>query len=356
MGEVTGFDVPGRRVLLAGGELPYDTLVLATGAENNYFGNNQWQPFAPGLKSVEEATDVRRRIFSAFEHAERIADPKERQAWLRFVIVGGGATGVELAGAIAEISRDTLRNDFRTIHPEESEILLLEGSPRVLPPFTPDLSEKAERALIHLGVRPRTGVRVTAIDADGVTFHGPNGDQRVEAKTVLWAAGVHASPLGQKLAGQLGLEVDKGGRLTVTPDLSLPGHPEILVLGDLAHCIQDGKLLPGQCPVAMQQGWYVGKTMEARAKGLPLQPFRFHDKGTMATIGRAAAVADLGFIRFDGLIAWLAWLFIHLLYIAGFRNRLLIALQWGFQYCTFNRGARLITGEAKPAAPPRPAQ
>jgi NADH dehydrogenase len=345
MEEVTGFDVARRRVLTQEGMVEYDTLVLATGAENFYFGHDQWEQFAPGLKSIEEATKIRRRILMAFENAEKEPDPATRRNWLRFVIVGGGATGVEMAGAISEIARDTLRGDFRNIRPEESEIILIEGSPRVLPPFAPELSDKAERTLIRLGVRPRTGLRVVSIDEDGVSVEGVGGRERIDAKTVIWAAGVKASKLGKLLADAAGVETDRTGRVPVGPDLSMPGRPELLAIGDVAHFEQDGKPLPGVAPVAMQQGRHVAKVVRARLEGKPAPAFRYFDKGTLATIGRAAAVADIRGWRFSGLAAWLTWLFVHLMYIVGFQNRVLVALQWGFEYFTFNRGARLITSE-----------
>jgi NADH dehydrogenase len=349
--EVTGFDVARRRVLIHDGMVEYDTLVLATGAENSYFGNDQWEQFAPWLKSIEEATRIRRRILLAFENAEREPDPMVRRKWLRFVVVGGGATGVEMAGAISEIARDTLRGDFRNIRPEESEIILIEGSPRVLPPFAPELSEKADRKLIQLGVRPRTSLRVVSIDEDGLAVEGSRGRERIDAKTVVWAAGVKASKLGKLLANATGVETDRGGRVPVGPDLSIPGRPEILVIGDVAHFEQDGKPLPGLAPVAMQQGRHVAKVVKARIQGKPAPAFRYNDMGTMATIGRAAAVADIKGLRFNGLLAWLTWLFVHLMYIVGFQNRVLVALQWAFEYFTFNRGARLITREAAAEVP-----
>jgi len=352
MGEVTGFDPAGRRVTLADGDVPYDTLVVAAGAESHYFGNHEWEAFAPGLKTIEEATEIRRRIFEAFEHAEREPDETMRRAWLRFVVVGGGPTGVELAGAISEIARDTLKDDFRSIHPEEAEILLLEGETRVLPPFPPDLSDRAERALIGLGVRSRTGVRVTKIDENGVVMATSEGERRIDAHTVIWAAGVRANSLGKLLAEALGASTDRGGRVVVNPDLTVTGHPNVFVIGDLAHCIgDDGKPLPGVAPVAMQQGRYVARNLICRLDAVAPGDFRYRDKGTLATIGRNAAVADFGRIHMDGFLAWLAWLFIHLLYVVGFRNRVLVALQWGFQYLTFNRGARLITGVVQPVRP-----
>ena len=357
MAEVTGFDVPNRRIWLAGPDsaLDYDTLIVAAGAENYYFGNDAWAGFAPGLKTIEDATEIRRRILGAFEAAEREPDPGQRRDWLRFIVIGAGPTGVELAGAIAEIARDTLRHDFRAIRPEESQILLLEGGARVLPPFQPVLSAKAERALIEIGVRPRTGVRVTAIDAEGVTVESVGGGvEKIRARTVLWAAGVKASRLGQLLAAATGAETDRSGRIRIGPDLSLHGHPEILVLGDMALFEQDSKPLPGVSPVAMQQGWHSAKVLAARLAKRTSPPFRYHDKGSMATIGRASAVVDLGFIRFGGFLAWLTWLFVHLLYLVGYRNRLLVAIQWALQYSTFNRGARLITGSGAGPSPTRP--
>jgi NADH dehydrogenase len=363
LAEVIRIEVPRRTIHLDGGAgLRYDTLVVAAGARNYYFGNEGWEKWAPGLKSIEDATEIRARILGAFEAAEREEDPAIRKEWLRFVVVGAGPTGVELAGAIAEISRDTLRGDFRRIRPEESEILLLEGSPRLLPAFQPDLSANAERALFSLGVRTRTGMRVTAIDSGGVNLSGSRGPERIASRTVLWAAGVRMSPLGEEIAAQTGAETDRSGRVRVEADLSIRNHPEILVIGDLAHFEQDGEPLPGLCPVAIQQGWHVRKVIAARAAGQPAPAFRYSDKGTMATIGRNKAVADLGFVRFGGRLAWLAWLFIHLLYIVGFENRVLIALKWGFQYLTFNRGARLITGAGAAAisrdrsAPGKPSQ
>jgi NADH dehydrogenase len=352
LAEVTDFDPAHREVILQNGRLAYDYLILATGAANHYFGHGEWPAHAPGLKTIEDATEIRRRIFTAFEQAEQEQDPERRRSWLRFVVVGAGPTGVEMAGAISEIARDTLRGNFRLIQPEEAEILLLEGASRVLPAFPEDLSLKAERSLIGLGVRPRTGVRVNAIDPAGVSFAGPHGAQRIESRTVIWAAGVRPSPLGTKLAAALGAAVDREGRVAVGPDLSVPGHPEILVIGDLARCEENGRPLPGLCPVAMQQGRHVAETVRARLEHRQARPFRYWDKGTMATIGRAKAVVDLGRLHFGGWFAWLTWLFVHLLYLVSFQNRVVVAIQWAFQYLTFNRGARLITGEPPPPPPP----
>lgn len=349
MAEVTGFDIEGKRVLSDIGSFEYDTLIVAAGAENFYFGHDDWARHAPGLKTIEDATNMRGHILGAFERAERELNPEVRREWLRFVVVGGGPTGVELAGAIAEIARDTLRRDFRVIKPEESEILLIEGGPRVLPTFKQDLSEAAERSLIRLGVRPRTGMRVTAIDPEGLDVSAGGRTERIPARTVLWAAGVRPSPLGALLAKAAGVETDRGGRIAIGPDLSIAGHPEIMVLGDMALFVQDGQTLPGVSPVAMQQGWHSARVIAARLANRPAPGFHYRDKGTMATIGRAAAVVDLGFIRFSGLLAWFTWLFVHLLYLVGYRNRLVVAIQWAFQYSTFNRGARLITRGSPPA-------
>ncbi|MEI9812969.1 MAG: NAD(P)/FAD-dependent oxidoreductase [Acidobacteriota bacterium] len=345
--EVVDIDPAARRVSLKNcTAIHYDALIIATGAESTYFGHDEWAQFAPSLKTIEDATEIRARILAAFENAEREDDTEKRKSWMRFVVVGGGPTGVELAGAIGEIARDTLRHDFRRIHPEQAEILLLDAGPRILAAMKPDLSEKAEHSLIHLGVRTRTNVRVTSIDADGVSMSTSHGDERIAARTVLWAAGVQATNLNRQLAQALGIQTDRSGRISVDSGLSIPAHPEIFVIGDAAACSQDGSLLPGTCPVAMQQGRYLSKAIAARLAQQPSPAFHYTDKGTMATIGRKSAVADLGFIRFGGVLAWLAWLFLHLLYLVGFRSRLSVALQWAFQYSTFNRGARIITSQS----------
>jgi NADH dehydrogenase len=341
--EVQSIDPAARLVQTSNAQIPYDILVVAAGSESHYFGHDDWSAFAPTLKTIEDATEIRRRILIAFENAECETDPAIRREWLRFVVVGAGPTGVELSGAIAEIARDTLRGDFRRIHPEESEILLLDGGARVLSAMQPDLSEKAERSLIALGVRPRTGIRVTSIGETGLSVETPTGPQHIAARTVLWAAGVRAASLVPKFGKQLGVEPDRMGRLPVTSDLSVAGHPNIFVIGDAALFVQDGEPLPGMSPVAMQQGWYVAKRIAAQIRGETIPAFHYVNKGTMATIGRKAAVVDLGFIRFGGVLAWLAWLFLHLLYLVTYRNRASVALQWAFQYFTFNRGARLIT-------------
>jgi NADH:ubiquinone reductase (H+-translocating) len=343
LAEVTDIDVAGRKLILNQRQLPYDTLVLAPGSANHYFGHSDWEAAAPALKSIEDATEIRSRILRAFEAAEMETDPDERRAWLTFVLIGGGPTGVELAGALGEIANDTLRHDFRSINPSEAQILLLEGSDRILASFPPDLSAAAEKSLIRLGVRTRTKVLATDIDANGVTIQVNGETQRIASHTVLWAAGVKASPLGAALA-RAGASLDRGGRVVVEGDLSVPGHPEILVLGDLASFShQGGKPLPGVAPVAIQQGQYAARLIRSRMEGTPAAPFHYWDKGNLATIGRRSAIADFGFIRFSGPLAWLAWLFIHLMYLVGFENRVVVLLRWMYNYITRNRGARLIT-------------
>ena len=345
LGEVKDLDVVNRRVILADGDTGYDDLIIATGATHHYFGNDQWAPLAPGLKTVEDATEIRSRLLFAFERAERETDPEKRRAWLNFVIVGGGPTGVELAGALGEIANDTLRHDFRHIDPRESHIILVEGEPHLLPSFAPDLSLKAEKQLIALGVQARTAARVTAIDSEGVTVKKDDKEQRIATHTVLWAAGVRASSLGKVLAERAGAKLDKAGRVLVEPDLSIAGHPEIFVIGDLATDLHDGgKPLPGVAPVAMQQGRYVAKLLRARATGGDkLPPFHYFNKGSLATIGRNKAVAEFGKLHLSGFWAWFTWVFVHLMYLVEFENRLLVLTEWVYNYVTRNRGARLIT-------------
>jgi NADH dehydrogenase len=352
LGEVSDIDVAGRRVFLGDEAVPYDTLVLAAGMRDTYFGHDEWERMAPGLKSVEDATAIRRRILLAFEMAERETDPAKVSEWLTFVIVGGGPTGVELAGALAEIAHYTLRGNFRHIDPRNSQIILLEGADRLLLAYPPVLSAKAARSLERLGVTVRTGALVTQLTPDCVTVKTKAGVERLAARTVLWAAGVQASPLGRALAKSAGVELDRAGRIVVANDCSVPGHPEIFVIGDLAHFTDaGGKLLPGVAQVAIQQGRYVAKLIGARLRGQSLPPFVYKSHGNMATIGRHAAVADLGWLRFGGYLAWLAWLFIHLIYLVEFENRLLVLVQWGWNYFTRNRAARLITG-GNPLPPP----
>jgi len=345
LGEAVFLDARDRRLILADGAVPYDTLIVAVGAQNHYFGHPGWAKLAPGLKSVEDATRIRHKILEAFERAEREPDPQLRRAWLTFVIVGAGATGVELAGALGEIANDTLRGDFRSIRPEDSQILLLDSAPRVLPAFPPDLSAAAERSLIRLGVRVRGGVRVSQIDEDGLTLETAQGTERIESKTVIWAAGVEPAGFTAALAQALQAERDRSGRIVVTPELTVPGHPEIFVIGDAAHAEWQGKPLPGVAPVAMQQGRYVAHSILERLRGRKPGPFRYFNKGNLAVIGRAAGVADFGRFHARGWPAWLLWLFVHLMYLAQFRNRLLVFIRWGFQYLTYDRGARLITGD-----------
>jgi NADH dehydrogenase len=346
LADVSGVDVAGQRVLLSdGGAIAYDTLIVATGVSHQYFGHPEWEPLAPGLKSLEDATEIRRRILLAFEEAERIADPEQRQAWMTFVVAGGGPTGVELAGSIGELAHTTLRRDFRSINPSDARILLVEGTDRVLPSFPAKLSEKTILALGQLGVTVRTGTLVTGVRDDGVTLKSGAATEEIACRTVLWAAGVQASPLGPMLAEATGAVRDRSGKVTVQPDLTLPGHPEILVIGDLAHFVgPDGKALPGVAQVAMQMGDYAARLVRARMDRKTLPAFVYHDHGNMATIGRARAVADLGWLWLWGYPAWLAWLFIHLLFLVEFTNRILVMVQWAWSYFTRNRSARLITG------------
>ncbi len=346
LGEAVDLDAGGRKLILADGAVEYDTLIVAAGSGTSYFGHDEWAELAPGLKTIEEATEIRRRILVAFEEAERETEESRRREWLTFVVVGAGPTGVELAGALGEIANDTLRHDFRSIRPEEARILLLDGSGRVLPPFDAGLSAKAEEQLIRIGVRPRNKVMVVGMDERGVELQTERGRERIEARTVIWAAGVHASPFGEVLAARAGAEMEKNGQVRVEGDLTVAGHPEIFVIGDLARCMnREGKPLPGVAQVAMQQGGYVARAIERRLAGSAAQAaFRYAGRGQLAVIGRGAAVADLGKLRLSGFAAWVIWLFIHLMYIVEFSNRVLVFVHWGFLYLTFNRGARLITG------------
>ena len=348
LAEAVDFDVEKREVILTDGTIAYDTLVVATGSDYHYFGNENWRQFAPGLKTIEDATDMRRRIFSAFEAAERSTDSDRARAQLTFMIVGGGPTGVELAGALAEISRDILRADFRNIDRADAKIVLLEAADRILGPYPAELSQKAERFLRDLGVTVQTNTTVSAIEKGAVTLKQGDALERVPCETVLWAAGVRASPLGEVLAKRSGAQLDRSGRIVVEADLSLPNHPEIFVIGDLANFShQNSRPLPGVAPVAMQQGHYVAELLLRRSRGKAATPFRYNNRGNLAIIGRARAVADLGRIRLAGYWAWLAWLFIHLLYLVEFENRVLVFIQWGWYYFRRNRAARLIT-ENKP--------
>lgn len=344
--EVVDIDPDQQIVTLHADKVAYDTLIVATGVSHHYFGNDQWQDTAPGLKTVEDALEMRSRIFTAFEAAEKEEDPEVRKALLTFVIVGGGPTGVELAGAIAELAYHTLKNDFRNIDTSETKILLLEGLDRVLPPYTPELSAAALHSLTKLGVTVKTSTLVTNIDSNVVTTKQGDKIEQIPAHTVLWAAGVKASAMGKVLAERAGATLDRVGRIIVEPDLSIPGRPNILVIGDLAHFAHQGdKPLPGVAPVAMQQGDYAANLIRKRLQNQPVAPFTYQDAGSMAVIGHNAAVADLGFMKFKGIVAWFLWVFVHIYYLVEFDNKLIVMLQWGWNYFTRNRGARLITGE-----------
>lgn len=363
LGEVTDIDLDGRRVVMhQGGERPaelaYDTLVVAAGARHSYFGHDEWAPIAPGLKSLEDALELRRRILSAFEAAEIEPDPERQRALLTFVVVGAGPTGVELAGQIAEIARDTVRHDFRHIDPTTAAIILVEGADRVLTAFPESLSRKAERQLAKLGVTVRERRLVIDVDREGVTVELADGShERIASRTVVWAAGVSASPLAAALAAASGAALDRAGRITVEPDLTLPGHPEVFALGDMVRVSDgDGGLipLPGVAPAAMQQGRYAARVIRARLAGTPPPPpFRYVDKGNLATIGRMKAVGEIKGLRLSGTIAWLGWLFIHLFYLTGLQNRFLVFTRWTVSFFTHGRGARLITGgDDEPERPP----
>jgi NADH dehydrogenase len=340
LAEVTGFDLERRVVHTASGaDVAYDYLVVAAGATHSYFGNDHWAPLAPGLKTIEDALEIRRRVLLAFELAEREAISTGKHAPLNFVVIGGGPTGVELAGALAEIARQSLASDFRAIDPRLARVILIEALPRVLPTYPEDLSESARKQLERLGVEVRMNTRVTAIEPGQVRL----GETVLRAAVTLWAAGVAASPLGKMLA-----PTDKYGRVVVEADLSIPGHPNVFVIGDLASAKgADGKPLPGVAPVAMQQGRAVARNMVREMRGQKRQPFVYVNKGTLATIGRAAAVADFGRLHLSGFIAWLLWIFIHILYLVGFRNRVLVLIEWAWAYVTYQRSARLITGSTE---------
>lgn len=346
LAEVTDVDLENRRVILVDGEVPYDSLIVATGATHDYFGNPQWEVDAPGLKTVEDALEIRKRIYVAFEAAEREPDPEKKAAWLTFVVVGGGPTGVELAGAIGEIAHYTLKHDFRTIDPGLARIILVEGMDRVLGTYDRSLSEKAKRSLERLGVEVRLNAFVTNVVSDGVTVTRDHTGTFVPARTILWGAGVKASPLGRILAEETGAETDKAGRVKVAPDLTIPGHDNIFVIGDLASFGHQGdQPLPGVAPVAMSMGRYVANRIDDRLRGKKSKPFRYFEKGSLATIGRSAAIAQFGRIKISGWFAWVTWLFVHLMYLVEFDNRLLVLMQWAWNYITRNRGARLITGK-----------
>ena len=354
LGEAADIDPANNRIKLEdGAEFEYDSLIVATGSQTSYYGNDAWREAAPSLKSVEEATAIRHKILLAFECAERAKTPEDVCAWLTFVIVGAGATGLELAGALAEIANETLKHDFRNINPSEARILLVEGGPRILPAFPEELSAKAEQLVSRLGVEILKGVKVTRIDEDGVMLERQSGSESLRAKTVLWAGGVTISEFGKKLAQRVQAQTDRIGRIQVTQQLTLPNYPNIFIVGDLALALsKNGKPLPGVAQVAMQGGAYAARVIRARVEKKPEPPpFRYFDKGDLAVIGRAAAVANIFGFHLSGLPAWLVWLFIHLMYIVEFQSRVLVFIQWGFEYLTFSRGARLITGDD--ATPPR---
>ncbi|HET6170977.1 MAG TPA: NAD(P)/FAD-dependent oxidoreductase [Gaiellales bacterium] len=361
LADVTGFDLERREVELAtlptgdrGARLGYDTLVVAGGSRYSYFGHPEWEVYAPQLKSLAGALDIRSRILSAFEAAEVERDPERRRAWLTFVVVGAGPTGVEMAGQIAELARDTLRREFRSIDTREARVLLVEAAERVLTSFPESLSRKAQRALEHLGVTPLVSHTVVDINARAVAVRGPGGEiEQVDTRTAIWAAGVTASGLAAGLGREAGLDVDHAGRLAVEPDLSVPGHPEVMALGDMVSVrAPDGTItqLPGLAPVAIQQGRYAARAIRERLGGATPAPFHYTDKGNLATIGRSKAVADVRGIRLAGFPAWITWLVVHLFYLIGFQNRLLVLLRWTISFVTRGRGARLITARPAPGA------
>ena len=356
LGEAVGIDLERRDVLMSdGGPIPYDTLVVATGARHSYFGRDDWAVHAPGLKSIDDALEIRRRILIAFEAAEREQNPERRHEWMTFVVVGGGPTGVELAGALGEISNDTLRRDFRSIHSPDARIILVEALDRVLPPYPPDRSASARRQLERLGVEVRTGTRVTGIDERSVRVQVGDVEEEIPARTVLWAAGVQASSFARAVATATGAETDRAGRIVVGRDLAIPGHPEIFAIGDDAvQPWKRGRPVPGVAQGAIQPGQYVGKAIRRRLSGEPVAPFRFTDKGDVAVIGRLAGVTNIGWLgpfgRQGGFTAWLMWLVIHIFYLIGFANRIVVVIRWAWSFFTSGRGTRLITGS--PLLPP----
>lgn len=345
--EVVGFDADAQQVWLRDGVVNYDTLIVAAGAGHHYFGNDHWEKWAPPLKTVEDALEIRRRVLNAFEQAEKAADPAAEAAWQTFVIVGGGPTGVEMAGALAEVAQKSLQHEFRHINPAQARIMLVQGGNHILPVYDSALSQKGAQALTEMGVEVHTGVRVTDVQPDGVTLKADGEETFVPARTVLWAAGVKASPLGQALADATGTPLDRGGRVVVEPDLSVPGHDNIFVIGDLAcYTHQTGQRLPGVAQVAIQQGRYVGDMLVRRWRGEATRPFRYRDLGNMAQIGRHSAIVQIGRFRLVGVLAWHIWWIVHLLYLAGFNRRLIVFLQWAWSYFTHTRPALLITRRA----------
>jgi NADH dehydrogenase len=344
--EVVDLDPDNRKLILKDKEIEYDSLIVATGVSHHYFGNDHWQDIAPGLKTIEDAIAIRHHIFMAFEAAEKESDPQKRQACLTFTIVGGGPTGVELAGAIAEIAHGSLKNDFRNIDPANTRILLIEGMDRVLPPYPPELSAKAEVALGRLGVTILTNTMVTDVVDGLVTIRQGEEISQIPTRNILWAAGVKASPMGQTLANRTGVALDRVGRVIVEPDLSIANYPNIFVIGDLANFSHQGdKPLPGIAPVAKNQGKYVAKLIDKKLKGEAIEPFRYDDMGSLAVIGQNAAVVHIAGLKLSGILAWLLWIFAHIYYLIEFDNKLIVTIQWAWNYFTRGRGARLITGE-----------
>jgi NADH dehydrogenase len=344
--EALSVDFDAQSVALRDSVLRYDYLVLATGGRTSYFGHDDWEKFAPGLKDLDDAVEIRRRVLMAFEAAEKESDPERRRELMTFVVVGGGPTGVELAGAIAELARFVLARDFRSVNPRSAEILLLEGGPKILPSFAPDLSESALRQLTAIGVKVRTGAQVTNIDEGGVYL----GDEKIRAATVIWGAGVRAT----SLTARLGVPLDRAGRILIERDLTLPGQTRVFAIGDMTYLEQDGKPLPGVSPVAMQMGRHVACNIQNDLAGRPYEEFRYLDKGSMATIGRKAAIAELGKLHLSGFIAWMAWLMVHIFFLIGFRNRAIVIFNWAWSYFTYQRGARLITGRRSDAMERQP--
>ncbi|MEL6334623.1 MAG: NAD(P)/FAD-dependent oxidoreductase [Cyanobacteria bacterium J06626_26] len=346
LGEMVGLDPKQQQVYLKDGEtVPYDSLILATGGAHHYFGNNHWEPIAPSIKTIEDALEVRRRIFLAFEKAELETDPEVKKALLTFVVIGAGPTGVELAGAIADLAYKTLKRDFRSVDTQQTQIVLVEGMDRVLPPFDPTLSENAAQSLRNLGVQIRTKTFVTNLDGENVTFRSGDVEETIRSHTVLWAAGVRASSLGKVLAEKTNVACDRGGRVMVEPDFSVPNFPNIFVIGDLAHYAHQGERpLPGVAPVAMQSGQYVARLISDRVRNRPTPAFSYTDSGSLAIIGHSQAVVDLNWIKLTGFPAWFVWAFVHVMFLIEFDNKLIVMTQWLWNYFTRNQGARLITG------------
>jgi len=346
LAEAVKIDVENRLVILSDGVVEYDTLILATGSSHQYFGHDDWEQFAPGLKTIDDATSMRRRILLAFEAAERETNPQDQAAWLTFVIVGGGPTGVELSGALGEIAGDTLRHDFRSIDTTRAQIILVEATEAILPSYPRKLQDAAHRMLERLRVSVRTGAMVTKVEEAAVTIRTGAHDEVIRTRTILWAAGVLASPLTRSVADASGAQLDKDGRITVERDLTIPGHPEIFAIGDLAKfTYQGGKPLPGVAQTAIQQGRHAARTIIDRINGRSTPPFHYHDRGNLAAVGHSSAVADLNWLQLSGWPAWLIWLFVHLMNIVEFQNRVLVMMQWGWMYFTHDRSARLITGK-----------